>query len=99
MTLLLCSTALAGVAAALGYRDTLQTVNELAPSDRRAELISTYLLACYSGIALPVVGIDLVADATNLDTAMVTFAGMIIVLALVALIGRLRHSSRAGVRA
>lgn len=97
MALLLVSTTLAGFSAALGYRGTLQMINDLAPKDGRAAMVSTYLLACYAGIALPVVGIGLLARASNLDTAILTFAVIIILLAVAALIGRLRHTSTPGV--
>jgi MFS family permease len=99
MPLLLASSALAGVSAAFGYCGTLETINDLAPGDRRAEMVSTYLLACYAGIALPVIGIGLLARAASLDAAVLTFAVMIVLLALAALTGRLRHSSPHAVRA
>jgi MFS family permease len=99
MTLLLVSSALAGVSAAFGYCGTLQTVNDLAPADHRAEIVSTYLLACYAGIALPVIGIGLLARAASLDAAILAFAAMIVLLALAALVGRLRHSVASAVRA
>ncbi|MBV8528768.1 MAG: MFS transporter [Candidatus Dormibacteraeota bacterium] len=46
---LIVATALAGSALALGYRGSLDLVNQLAPSDRRSEVISTYFIACFLG--------------------------------------------------
>jgi hypothetical protein len=62
-------------------------------------MVSTYLLACYAGIALPVIGIGLLAAATNLDTAMLAFAVLLLVLAMAALMGHLRRSSATALRA
>jgi hypothetical protein len=41
MPILLAGTTLAGIAAALGYRGSLQVINEIAPADRRAEVVSS----------------------------------------------------------
>src|SRR5262249_1192527 len=54
MWLLLVGTALGGVACAFGYRGGLEVVNHIAPPDRRAELVSTYLVVCFTGNSLPV---------------------------------------------
>ena len=48
---------LGGVALALGYRGSLQVVNRIAPDDRRAEVVSGFLLACFVGDSVPVVGV------------------------------------------
>ncbi|WP_224770171.1 MFS transporter [Mycobacterium simulans] len=44
------------------------------PTDRRAEISSTYFTVAYIGIALPVIGQGLAAQACGLRTAGVTFA-------------------------
>ena len=49
LPLLLAGAALGGGAAALGYRGSLQIVNQIAPENRRAEVVSTYLIFCYAG--------------------------------------------------
>jgi len=61
LSLLLTGAALGGGAAALGYRGSLQIVNQIAPDNRRAEMVSTYLMFCYAGVSLPVVGIGLLS--------------------------------------
>jgi len=48
---------LAELSIGLGYRGSLQVVNEIAPSRRRAELVSSYLFTCYASVSLPVIGI------------------------------------------
>lgn len=85
MTLLLGGTALGGVAAALGYRGSLEVVNQIAPRRQRAELISSYLVACYAGISLPVIGIGGLTEWAGASVADIAFAAAIAVLALGAL--------------
>ena len=92
MPILLVDTGLAGVATALGYRGSLQVVNEIAPADRRAELVSSYLVACYAGVSLPVIGIGLIAEWAGSFTADLVFAVVIALAAIAAFaIGR-RHT-------
>ncbi len=91
MSLLLVSTAIGGAASGLGYRSTLQVINEIAPSDRRAETVSSYLLACYCGVSLPVIGIGLLSGAVGAQTADLVFAVLLCVLALVAFVTDRRY--------
>jgi len=86
LVLLLCGTAIAGPATMLGYRGSLEVINEIAPSGRRAEVISSYILFMYVGNSLPIIGIGLLSDATSSFTADVTFALIIAAFAVVALI-------------
>jgi pilus assembly protein TadC len=48
--------------------------------------VSTYLIASYAGVSLPVIGIGLVANATGPATADVIFAVFIALLALFAVV-------------
>jgi predicted MFS family arabinose efflux permease len=82
--LLLVGTVVCGAAQALGYRGSLQIVDEIAPAERRAELLAAYLLVCYTANSLPVLGVGLTAQATGPETAHRLFAGVVAVLALVA---------------
>ena len=86
MSILLIGTAVAGIATALGYRCSLQKVNESAPGDKRSEIVSAYLIACYAGISLPVIGIGLLTKATGPAIADAIFAAFIGLLAVFALI-------------
>src|SRR5207248_10990546 len=81
MPLLLAATTLAGVASALGYRGSLQVVNAIAPDDRRAEVISTYLLTCYLSNSLPIIGVGMLSQACGLSVASYLFAATIVLLA------------------
>ena len=92
MPLLLAGTALGGIAAALGYRGSLQVVNEIAPAQQRAEVISTYLLCCYVGNALPVVGVAVISQLATPVIASSAFAVTIALFAVAALFTGHRYS-------
>jgi len=85
MALMIVATAVCGVGAALGYRGGLQVVNQIAPADRRAEVVSAFFICCFCGNALPVIGIGVLSNWTNPTTASLAFAGMITLFSLVAL--------------
>jgi MFS family permease len=91
MALMVAATACCGVAAALGYRGGLQVVNEIAPGDRRAEVVSSFFVCCFVGNALPVIGIGILSTYASPVTASLAFAGMIVVFALVALAFGLKY--------
>lgn len=73
VVLMLLAAALCGTAARLGYRGTLQVVNELAPRDRRAEVVSAFFIVIFAGNSIPVIGIGLVSAASNAVTASLLF--------------------------
>jgi len=91
MVLMIAATACCGVVAALGYRGGLQVVNEIAPDDRRAEVVSSFFVCCFVGNALPVIGIGIVSTYASPIAASLAFAAMIIVFAVVALAFGLKH--------
>lgn len=85
LALLIAATALCGIASAFGFRGSLQEVNRIAPADRRAEMLSAYLLCCYSGNSLPAVGVALLSRQIGHLWANVVFAGVSVALAAIAL--------------
>jgi hypothetical protein len=62
----------------LGKSRSLQVVNQLAPEDRRAKVVSSYFLCGFSGNALPVVRIGVLSTLANSTVASMTFAALII---------------------
>jgi MFS family permease len=86
LALVLLAAAAGGVAGGLGYRGSLEVINRIAPSDRRSEVISSYLIALFAGNSVPVIGIGLLAAATGSAVAHVTFAAVITVLAGIAML-------------
>lgn len=81
---LFIGSAAGGVALALGYRGTLQVVNGLAPADQRAEVIASYMIVCFLGNSLPVIGVGVLSRIAGHVTAHAVFAATIAVLAVVA---------------
>jgi MFS family permease len=82
---LLLGTAFGGVALALAYRGSLQVINAIAPEDRRAEVVASYLIVSFLGNSVPVIGVGVLSRATDPATAHTAFAAVIALLALVAL--------------
>ncbi len=85
ITILLVGTAVSGVAAALGYRSSLQVVNQIAPADRRAEVTSSYFVAGFTGNAVPVIGVGIIATLASSMVASLVFALTIAAFAVAAL--------------
>jgi len=83
--LLWVAAAVGGAAMALSYRGSLQVVNEVAPQDKRAEVVSAYLLMCYLGNSLPVLGVGLLTTALEPSLAHEIFAVVVAALALAAI--------------
>lgn len=95
MPVLLFGTAVSGVAVALGYRGSLQMVNEIAPAEQRAEVISIYLICCYVGNAIPVVGVAVISQLATPVIASSAFALTIGLFAVVALLSASRSPRQA----
>ena len=94
MTLLLLATAMGGISLGLGYRGSLQVVNEMAPGDRRAEVLSSYMVCSYAGLAIPVIGVGIMSQMTNPMLANLVFAVTIAVFAAAALFFGIRFPAK-----
>ena len=88
MLLLVLAAALAGLTLALGYRGSLEVVNHIAPDDRRAEVVSSYYIACFLGNSLPVVGLGVLSTLTDPFIASIAFAGTLAAFSIAALVWR-----------
>jgi MFS family permease len=85
LALMVVATAVCGLAAGLGYRGSLQVVNQIAPPNRRAEVVSSYFVCAFIGNALPVIGVGVISTLASPTTASLLFAVTISVFAVVAL--------------
>jgi hypothetical protein len=56
----------------LGYRGSLEAATVIAPADRRAEVVSAYFVCGFTGNAVPVIGVGVIA--TIAVFAIVAFA-------------------------
>ena len=85
MTILVIATAVCGITAGLGLRGSLQVANQIAPQDRRAEIVSSYFICVFAGNALPVIGIGVISTLAGPAVASLTFAATIAIFAVIAL--------------
>jgi MFS family permease len=85
LALLAATSVVGGAGFGLCYRGALQVVQRIAPDARRAEVVSCFLLACFLGNSLPVVGVGLLSQVASADVAEGSFAAMVVVLALAAI--------------
>jgi MFS family permease len=65
---------------------SLQVMSEIAPQERRAELVSAYLLMCYLGNSLPVLGVGLLTTILEPQKAHAIIAAVIAALSLAAIL-------------
>lgn len=86
MALLIVAAGVGGAAMALSYRGSLQVLNEIAPQDKRAEVVSAYLLMCYLGNSVPVLGVGLLTTKLEPAQAHAIFAAVVATLALAAIL-------------
>jgi len=93
LPVMLAGTALCGLASALGYRGSLQVVNEIAPADRRAEVVSAYFVACFSGNSIPIIGVGVLSALVDPVIATAALAAMIALFALAAIPLALKYRS------
>jgi MFS family permease len=85
LAMMVAATACVGIAAGFGYRGSLQVVNQIAPEDKRAAVVSSYFVCCFVGNALPVIGVGVISAFAGMTIASIAFAAMITVFAIVAL--------------
>jgi hypothetical protein len=92
--IMLSATVAVSISAGLGYRGNLQVVNQSAPKDKRAAVVSSYFVCCFIGNALPIIGVGVLSNLTGPTVADTAFACMIAAFSVVALIFGLTHRRR-----
>lgn len=88
---LLIATPLIGVSQGLVIGAGLASINQLAPPDQRAEIASNYFVVLYIGLALPVIGVGLLALPWGSRNASLALAGAVIVTVAAVLIEFVRR--------
>jgi MFS family permease len=91
---LITATVVSGIGQGISFSRGLAAVAELTPADRRAEVSSTYFVVAYVAISLPVVGEGLAARQWGLQTAGVSFAVAVGILATLCLAAILVQEAR-----
>jgi MFS family permease len=92
LPVLLLAAAGTGVCGGLGYRGSLEVINRIAPTDQRSEVVSSYLVVCFAGNSLPVIGIGLLSALAGSLVADVSFAAVITVLAGIAFLTGIKYA-------
>jgi hypothetical protein len=69
-------------------------VSRVSPAGQRAAVASTFFVVAYVAISLPVIGVGLLARAVSLKTTGLVFAGIVMLLAAVAVVLLLRDRDR-----
>jgi MFS family permease len=93
LAVLIVASVFAGIGQGLCFMGSLGDVSEVAPPERKGDLVATYYVVIYLATALPAVGVGVMADLFNLSDAFLTFAsviGAICVIGLWALMAEIR---------
>ncbi len=98
LALLVVGGCIAGLGQGLSFRSGLGAVSANSPSDKRAAVASTFFVVAYVAISLPVVGVGLLARAISLKATGLVFAGIVMLLAAIALVLLLRGERANGRR-
>ena len=87
MALFLTGTIVTGIAVGAVFLGSLATANRLAPPGQRGQVVSTYFVACYCGLIVPVVGVGVLSEFVSDFTAVLTLSIVLAVLSVFALVG------------
>ena len=91
LRLLLAATIVAGVGQGLAFVAAMREVGEIAPTDRHADVMSSFYVVTYLGTGAPVIGVGVLANHTSLLRAVEAFAAVLVVLCLAALARHARN--------
>jgi hypothetical protein len=81
---MLAGAVLAGAGHGSAFLGSQGELNHLAPPERRGELTAAFYVCIYLGVALPVIGVGVIALGASLATAVAVFAAVIGTSALLA---------------
>ena len=85
MALFLAGTVVGGVSVGAIFLGSLATANRLAPPERRGHVVSTFFVACYAGLIIPVVGVGVLTEFIATFPAVLAFSLLLAVLCLFSL--------------
>ena len=85
MALLLAGTVVGGVDVGSVFLGSLATANRLAPPGQRGQAIPAVLVACYTGLIVPVVGVGVASGFIGDFAAVLAFSILLAALCLFSL--------------
>lgn len=81
-------TVLAGAGIGLAFRRGIQVTQRLADPHHRADLLSTYFLAAYTGTIVPTLALGVLSQALDQDLATLILAVAVVATTLAAALNR-----------
>ncbi len=81
LSLFVAGVVLGGAGVGLTFRAALALVSQLAPEDKRSEVVSAFFVVAYVGITLPVVGVGILTTLASTMVAASVFAAVVTALA------------------
>ena len=85
MALFLAGTIVGGAAVGAVFLGSLATANRLAPPGRRGQTISTFFVACYAGLIIPVIGVGVASGFIGDFAAVLAFSILLAILCVFSL--------------
>jgi MFS family permease len=95
LALMLTASVLTGTGHGVAFLGAQSQANQLAPAERRGEVTAAFLATIYFGVAISVIGVGFVSDATSLDTAVAAFSAAIGAVSLLSIRAHMRARTRA----
>lgn len=80
--LLVISTIITGAGQGLAFMGSMALISQVAPPQRRADVISSFYVVIYLGVGIPILGVGFGAEAVGLYHAVLGFASVVAVLGL-----------------
>jgi MFS family permease len=85
LALFLAGTVVGGIGVGAVFLGSLATANRLAPPGQRGQVLSTFFVACYCGLIIPVVGVGIASEFVSDFTAVLAFSILLAALCLFSL--------------
>ena len=83
--LFLAGTCIGGVAVGCVFMGSLSTANRLAPAERRGQVVSSYFVLCYLGLAVPVIAVGISSEHFGIFRSVLVCSIALAVLSLFSL--------------
>jgi MFS family permease len=94
LVVLVLGAVVAGAGQGLSFRAGLGSVAECSPPDQRGAVTSSYFVAFFAGISIPVIGVGIAVETFGLVASGTFFAALLALLAAVALLLTVRAGRR-----
>lgn len=98
ITILLCGAVVAGLGQGGIFAASIAAVTAASPDERKAEVAALLFVVIYLSVALPVLGLGVAVELSDLRTAGIAFAVLVLLLSIAALFALWRRRRRDPVR-